>query len=141
MNKFFEVTVRYDETVPNGLRKVTETYLLDAVSFTEAEKRITERMQDYIIGEFAVVAERVVGAECVCTTSAETADKYYKVKRGLLTVDEKTGRVKKQTQYIIVQGASVDDARQRYEQYFRGSTVDIVLEAVSETKYKGYFPA
>lgn len=141
MNDLFEVTVRYDKTVLNGLHKVSETYLLNAVSFTEAEKRITQRMQDYIIGEFAVVAERIVGAEQVITTNDETADKYYKVKRALITVDEKTGRVKKQTQYIIVQGASVDDARQRYEQYSRYSTVDIVLEAVSETKYKGYFKA
>ena len=56
MNTFFEVGVRYDKTMEDGgVRKVTENYLLDAISFTEAEKRATEEMEAYISGGFRVV--------------------------------------------------------------------------------------
>lgn len=59
MNSYFEVGVRYDKTMEgDGVRKVTENYLLDAISFTEAEKRATEEMKAYISGEFRVVTEK-----------------------------------------------------------------------------------
>ena len=50
MNSYFEVGVRYDKTMEDGvIRKVTENYLLDALSFTEAEKRATEEMEVELI--------------------------------------------------------------------------------------------
>jgi len=140
MNSYFEVGVRYDKTMDDGVaRKVTETYLLDALTFTEAEKRATEEMEAYISGEFRVVTEKITNISEVVTTDDDSADKFYKVKHNLITIDEKTGKEKKQPQYIIIQAASVDDARDRYKQYIKGWLVDVVLEAVSETKYMDYF--
>lgn len=140
MNSYFEVGVRYDKTMDDGVaRKVTETYLLDALTFTEAEKRATEEMEAYISGEFRVVTEKIANISEVVTTDDDSADKFYKVKHNLITIDEKTGKEKKQPQYIIIQAASVDDARDRYKQYIKGWLVDVVLEAVSETKYMDYF--
>lgn len=141
MNSYFEVGVRYDKTMENGaIRKVTENYLLDALSFTEAEKRATEEMKAYISGEFRVVTEKITNIAEVVTTDDASADKFYKVKHSLITIDEKTAKEKKQAQYIIIQASSVDDARDRYKQYIKGWLVDVVLEAVSETKYMDYFP-
>ena len=141
MNSYFEVGVRYDKTMEDGnVRKVTENYLLDAISFTEAEFRATEEMKAYISGEFRVVTEKITNISEVVTTDDASADKYYKVKHNLITINEKTLKEKKQPQYIIIQASSVDDARDRYEQHIRGWLVDVVLEAVSETKYMDYFP-
>lgn len=141
MNSYFEVGVRYDKTMQDGaIRKVTENYLLDALSFTEAEKRATEEIKDYISGEFRVVTEKITNIAEVVTTDDASADKFYKVKHSLITIDEKTAKEKKQAQYIIIQASSVDDARDRYKQYIKGWLVDVVLEAVSETKYMDYFP-
>lgn len=141
MKSFFEVGVRYDKTMDNGLvRKVTENYLLDAVSFTEAEKRATEEMKACISGEFRVVTEKITNIAEVVTTTDYATDKFYKVKHSLITIDEKSGKEKKQTQYIIIQAASVDDARDRYKQHIKDWLTDVVLEAVSETKYIDYFP-
>ena len=141
MSKYFEVGVRYDKTMEDGVvRKVTENYLLDALSFTEAEKRATEEMEAYISGEFRVVTEKITNIAEVVTTNDTSADKFYKVKHNLITIDEKTGKEKKQAQYIIIQASSVDDARDRYKQPIKGWLADMVLEAVSETKYMGYFP-
>ena len=141
MNSFFEVGVRYDKTMEDGVvRKVTENYLLDAQSFTEAEKRATEELQAYISGEFAVVTEKITNIAEVVTTDYASADKFYKVKHSLITIDEKSAREKKQAQYIIIQASSIDDARDRYKQHIKDWLVDVVLEAVSETKYMDYFP-
>ena len=140
MNSYFEVGVRYDKTMEgDGVRKVTENYLLDAISFTEAEKRATEEMKAYISGEFRVVTEKITNIAEVVTTEDMSADKFYKVRHSLITIDERTGKEKKQAQYIIIQASSVDDARDRYKQYIKGWLVDVVLEAVSETKYMDYF--
>ena len=141
MEKIFEVGVRYDKTMEDGvIRNVTEKYLLDALSFTEAENRATEEMKAYISGYFRVVIEKITNIAEVVTTDDASADKFYKVKHSLITIDEKTAKYKKQAQYIIIQASSIDDARDRYKQYIKGWLVDVVLESVSETKYMDYFP-
>ena len=141
MNSYFEVGVRYDKTMEDGvIRKVTENYLLDAISFTEAEKRATEEMKAYISGEFRVVTEKITNIAEVVTTDDVLADKFYKVKFSIITFDEKTGKEKRQTQLIVVKASSNDDARDRYKQYYKDTPVDLVLEAVSETKYIDYIP-
>ena len=49
MNKWFECKVKYVKTMENGLEKpVTETYLVDALSFTEAEKRFLEEIRPFM---------------------------------------------------------------------------------------------
>ncbi len=141
MNSYFEVGVRYDKTMEDGaVRKVTENYLVEAVSFTEAEKRATQEMEAYISGDFRVVTEKITNIAEIVTTDDVTADKFYKVKHSLITINEKTLKEKKQAQYIIIQASSVDDARNRYMQHIKDWLVDVVLEAVSETKYMDYFP-
>ena len=97
-------------------------------------------MTAYISGDMQVVTEKITNIAEVVTTNDAEADKYYKVKHSILTVDERSGKEKKQAQYVIIQAASVDDARKRYEQYIKGSMMDLILEAVSETKYVDYFP-
>ena len=141
MSKYFEVGVRYEKTQEDGTaKKVTETYLIDALSFSEVEKRITEEMEAYISGEFSVVTEKITNITDVVNTDDVLADKFYKVKFSIITVDEKTGKEKKQTQLIVVKASSNDDARDRYKQYYKDAPVDLVLEAVSETKYIDYIP-
>ena len=141
MSKYFEVGVRYEKTQEDGTaKKVTETYLIDALSFSEVEKRITEEIGAYISGEFSVVTEKITNIADVVNTDDVLADKFYKVKFSIITVDEKTGKEKKQTQLIVVKASSNDDARDRYKQYYKDAPVDLVLEAVSETKYIDYIP-
>lgn len=141
MNKFFEVGVRHDITAPNGTtRKVTESFLLQAISFSEAETRTTTELAG-LGSEFEVVTEKIVNVSEVVPCSADDADKFYRVKHNIVTVDEKTAKVKLQPQYIIIQAASVDDARQRYKTHISTWVIETVLEAISETKIMAYFPA
>ena len=55
MHNWFECKVSYEKILENGMqKKVTEPYLVDALSFTEAEARITEEIRPYITGEFTI---------------------------------------------------------------------------------------
>ena len=73
--KLFECAIRYDKTLDNGLqKKITEYYLVDALSFTEAETRITKQMQDFTGGEFEVVAEKITRYSEYLPAAAESED-------------------------------------------------------------------
>lgn len=141
MEKIFEVSVQYDKIMSNGhIRKTTDVYIIEALSFADAELRAYELISDFIDGDSEVIAEKIVNIAEVVTTDDASADKFYKVKHSLITISEKTGKEKKQAQYIIIQASSVDDARERYKQHIKGWLVDVVMEALIETKYVDYFP-
>lgn len=56
---FFECGVRYERQTENaGQKKVTELYIVDAISFTEAEERITREMQPFVSGTFDVICSQ-----------------------------------------------------------------------------------
>lgn len=140
MNETFEVTIRYDKMMDNGVVKtVTELYIIDAVSFTEAEARITKEMEPYISGDFRVVKEKITNIEEVITTEDPTADRFYKVKHNILTVDEKTGKMKRTPMYLLFQASSNDDARDRYYAYIKTWMADCELDTIAETKYMDYY--
>ena len=55
MHNWFECKVSYEKMMENGMqKKVTEPYLVDALSFTEAESRIIEEIRPFITGEFTI---------------------------------------------------------------------------------------
>lgn len=140
MNEIFEVAIRYDKMMENGVVKtVTELYIIDAVSFTETEARITKEMVPYINGEFRVVKEKITNIEEVITTEDPTADRFYKVKHNILTVDEKTGKEKRTPKYLLFQASSNDDARDRYYAYIKTWMADCELDTIAETKYMDYY--
>ena len=89
----YECGVRYERTMENGMtKKVTELYLVDALSFAEAEGRITNEMEPYISDEFDVVTiKRTNISEIV--EGLSTADKWFKAKLMYITIDEKTGKI------------------------------------------------
>lgn len=93
---WFVCKIRYEKTMEDGLqKKVTETYVVDAMSFTEAEARIIEEMKSYISGEFEVVEiDRAAWGE-VFFSDEEIADKWYKSKLALLPSTRRQTRRRK----------------------------------------------
>lgn len=136
---FFEVAVRYDKTMETGaIKSVTEPYIVDALSFTEAEARTIGFMQPYISGEFKVVKEKITNISEVVPCDDPAADRWYKVKHNIITVNEKTGKEKRTPQYLLFQARSNDDARDRYVAYVKDWMADVELDTVAETKYMDY---
>lgn len=136
--KLFECGIRYEKTLENGMqKKVTELYIVDALSFTEAESRIIGEMSCYISGEFAVVSEKITNySELVETVGG---NKWYKAKVNFMTLDEKTGIEKKQALYYLIQANDIDHARSRLTEYMHGTLADWECEALQETKIMDVF--
>ena len=101
---WFICKIRYEKVMEDGLqKKVTEQYVVDALSFSEAEANIIEEMSSYISGEFEVVEiDRCVYKE-IFFSDDEAADKWYKAKLKFVTIDEKTDKEKKSTVNYLVQ--------------------------------------
>lgn len=138
--KLFECGIRYEKTLENGMqKKVTELYIVDALSFTEAESRISGEMSCFISGEFEVVSEKITNYSELVSTDNTEADKWYRVKINYITVDEKTGKEKKAPKYLLVQAKDIDHARKVTNDYMKGSMVDWNCEAVQETKIMDVF--
>lgn len=117
-------------------KKVTELYIVDALSFTEAESRIIGEMSCHISGDFDVVSEKITNySELV----EGQGDKWYKVKLNLVTLDEKSGAEKKSPVYLLVQAPDIDGARKRLNEHMSGTVADWVCEAVQETKIMDVF--
>lgn len=137
--RFFECGIRYEKTLENGMqKKVTELYIVDALSFTEAEKRVTEEMKWFISGEFEVVSEKITKYSELVETS--DGDKWYKAKVNFITIDEKSGAEKKQAFFYLIQANDIDHARKRLNEYMKGSMADWECEALQETKVMDVFP-
>lgn len=136
----YECGVRYERTMENGMtKKVTELYLVDALSFAEAEGRITNEMEPYISGEFDVVTiKRTNISEIV--EGLSTADKWFKAKLMYnITIDEKTGKEKKQAVHFIVRASDINNAHICVVEHMKGSVMDYEIATLDETKIMDLF--
>ncbi len=139
-NEWFECKVRFDKTMETGLlKKVTETYMVDALSFTEAERRFIEEMTPYISGEFTVTdIKRARLAEIVEAEDA-AADRWYKAKVAFITLDEKTGAEKRTSQNVLVQATDFRDALKNLDKSMKGTLGDWVIVTITETTIMDVF--
>ena len=132
MAQWFECKIKIDKTTADGVIKTsTENYLVDALSFTEAEARITEEMQPYISGEFKVDSvKRVRVSEMVFD---ETGDRWYKAKVNFVTLDEKKGVEKRTASYMYVQATEFSKALQNLMEGMKGTMSDFEVASITET--------
>ena len=134
MNTWFECRIRYEKVMADGMsKKVTEPYLVDALSFTEAEARIIEQMAPYISGEFTVRDIKRASYSEVFYTDEGVADKWYKGRLGFITVDEKAGIEKITYTNVLVQACDFRDAVMKLDIGMKGSMADYVIILMQET--------
>ena len=132
MHNWFECKIRYEKTMENGLiKKVTEPYLIDALSFTEAEARIIENVAPYISGEFSV---RTIKPANICELFLNNrGERFYKCKVNFITLNKK-GKEKRTASYMLVVANSTDTAEKRLKEGMEGTMADYDIEAIVETK-------
>lgn len=134
MHNLFECKIRYEKVAENGMqKKVTEPYLVDALSFTEAEARIIEEMTPFISGEFAVSAIKKFNCSELFPSEEEAADRWYKVKIMYFTLNEKSGAEKRIPTYALVQASHTDDAVKKLHEGMKGTMADYTIVSVTET--------
>jgi Domain of unknown function (DUF4494) len=155
MNNLFLTIIKYEKTAEEGkIEKISEQYLVDALSFTEAEANITQQMKPFISGEFMVAAinrkrynEIVsenwsinkIDAEAnkllgINGSQSTQADKWFECKLNFITLDEVKGKEKKTPVLILVHANSVNSAHDTLIQHMKGSMADYEIEKVAETK-------
>ena len=120
-------------------KKVTETYSVDALSFSEAEERITEEMSSYISGEFTVQDIKKAPYGEIFFSDSELADKWYKAKLQFITIDEKTEKEKRSSVSYLVQAGSFNGAVKNIDEVMGGTMIDYVIASVAETQILDVF--
>ena len=140
LNTWFECKVRYEKMTESGVaKKVTEPYLVDALSFTEAEARIIEEIRPYITGEFTVADIKRANYSELFTTESDSADRWFKCKVFFITLDEKSGAEKKTSTLMLVQAADLRDAVKRLDEGMSSTLADYQIGAVNETPLMDVF--
>lgn len=141
MHNWFTCKIRYIKTMENGIyKKVTEPYLVDALSFTEAESRIIEEITPYMTGEFVVSGVARANYSELFFSDEESADKWYKCKLFFVTLDEKTGIEKKEATNVLVQASDLKDAIKKLDEGMKDTMADYEIAAVSETAIMDVYP-
>ena len=121
-------------------KKVTEPYLVDALSFTEAESRIIEEMTPFISGEFEVAGVAKANFNELFPSEEESADRWFKCKLWFITLDEKSGAEKRTASNVLVQASDLRDAIKKLDEGMKDTMADYVIASVSETAIMDVYP-
>ncbi len=140
MSNWFETKVRYDKMMENGTpKKVNEPYMVDALSFTEAEARTIEELTPFISGDFSISAVKRTNISEIFWNDA--ADKWYHVKVNFITIDEKTSVEKKTTTHILVAANNFREALDNFMAGMKGTMADFEVSSITETTIMDVFKA
>ena len=136
---WYECKVKYRKTNDLGVQKITtEPYLVDALSYTEAETRINEEMSAYISEEFKITNIKV--ANYAEIHPFENADRWFKSRVSLLAYDEEIGKERKTNMYLLVQANDVKEAFDNTTHIMKGTMGDYTIPAISESSIMDVFP-
>ncbi|MFC4665981.1 DUF4494 domain-containing protein [Falsiporphyromonas endometrii] len=139
---WFECKVSYEKTTETGVpKKVSESYLVDALSFTEAEARITKEITPFVsIGEFTISNIKRAKIAEIFESTDEMDDRYYKAKVLFITLDEKSGTEKKSPANMIVHAGSLEGAVARLREEMDKGMATYEIAAISDTTIMDIFP-
>ena len=133
MKKYFLVKIKYEKTVEDGkIVKVSEQYLIDALSFTEAEARIIEEMKTFISGEFQITA--ITPQKVNEIFYNEYAERWFKAKVNFIALDEYSGLEKITSVNMLIQADGIAEAREGLLEGMKGSMADYEIASISDTK-------
>lgn len=139
MALYFETAVRYDKMQENGtVKKVTEKFLVDAISFAEAEVRTTEERTPYMSGEFDVRAAKKTKIAEIFNLGA---DRYWLVKVAFITIDERTATEKRTISQILVGAPDFTNAIEEFNEGMKGTMADFEIVSIAETPIMEVYPA
>lgn len=134
MNTLFECKIKYENVQDNGTtKKVTEPYIVKALTFTEAENNIVEEMLPFISGEFTISDIKRANYSELFFCEEEAADRWFKCKLIFITLDEKSGAEKRTSTQVLVQASDLRDAVKKLDEGMKGTMADYKIGSVSET--------
>ncbi len=133
MHNWFNCKVSYEKLQEDGSqKKVTEEYLVDALSFTEAEARIIEEITKMVRGEFQVTS--ITKSRISELHEFDDADTWYNCKVAFISYDEKTNKEKQTIAQMLVMANDVKDAFDKLELKMKGTMADYTIPAITKSK-------
>lgn len=129
---YFQVNVKYEKKQENGaVKKVSEPYIVDAYSFTEAETRTNLEITPFMSGEFELsAAKRTKIAEIF---EDYEGDRYYSV-IAALALEEKTTKVS-----YLVKAIDFRNALDNFVDGMKGTMADFEIVSITETAIMDVF--
>ena len=132
---WFECKIRYEKVMEDGTpKKVNEVYVIDALSFSEAEERIMEEMSSYISGEIELVDVKIAPYKEIFFADSDLADKWFKVKVVYITIEERTQREKRMPVMVLVNAGNINSAIKNTDEVMGNTMIDYAVTVVQETK-------
>lgn len=139
MAQWFETAVSYEKIMENGLQKtVTEKYLFDALTFTEAESSTIEKLTPYISGDFTIKTNKKTKISEVFNMNG--GDRNYLVKVAFIAINENTGEEKKTISQILVGADDFENALEVFKEGMKGTMADYEIVSISESPILEVFP-
>lgn len=132
---WFECKIRYEKIMEDGLpKKINEVYVVDALSFSEAEERIIEEMSSYISGEIEIVDVKIAPYREVFFADDNLADQWFKAKLSFITIDERTNKEKRTSMMYLVNAGNISSAINNIDKVMSDTMIDYVTTSISATK-------
>ena len=132
---WFECKIRYEKIMEDGLpKKINDVYVVDALSFSEAEERIIEEMSSYISGEIEIVDVKIAPYREVFFADDNLADQWFKAKLSFITIDERTDKEKRTSMMYLVNAGNISSAINNIDKVMSGTMIDYVTTSISATK-------
>lgn len=132
---WFECKIRYEKVMEDGTpKKVNEVYVIDALSFSEAEERIIEEMSSHISGDVELVDVKIAPYREIFFADSDLAEQWFKVKVAFITFDERTGREKRTSVMYLVNAGNINSAIKNIDEIMGSTMIDYVTTAISATK-------
>ena len=132
---WFECKIRYEKTMEDGLpKKINDVYVVDALSFSEAEERIIEEMSSYISGEIEIVDVKIAPYREIFFADDNLADQWFKAKLSFITIDERSNKEKRTSVMYLVNAGNINHAIKNIGEVMSGTMIDYVTTSISATK-------
>jgi hypothetical protein len=139
MNSWFTVKVKYTKQLENGtFKRVSEPYLLAAMTFTDAEARIYEELGSSIRGEFQVTG--IARTDLHDIFQYDDAEQWFKCKVTYDRIDEDGEKAKTISQNFLVSAAQVKEAYERIEESLATLMIDFNVVSITSSPIVEIFP-
>lgn len=138
MKSWFQCKVKYTKITEDGKeKKVSEPYLIDAMSFTEAETRIYTELEKLISGDFIITD--ISRSNIAEIFPNKDGDRYFKAKTTFVSINEESGKEAKTINYMLVEANNVDGAYKFLKEALSDMIVPFEIPSVSESPIMDVF--
>ena len=132
---WFECKIRYEKIMEDGLpKKINDVYVVDALSFSEAEERIMEEMLPYNLVDIEIVDVKIAPYREIFFADDNLADQWFKAKLSFITIDERSNKEKRISVMYLVNAGNISSAINNIDKVMSGTMIDYVTTSISATK-------